>query len=328
MLKGLLAHSAPAALLLALAIDAWFGDPPRVYRRVPHPAALIGTVIAWADRAFNRESDTAQHRRAAGSALVAVLVISTAVIGWALQVLLLSLPLGGLWLAMVMSIFIAQQSLYRHVADVAKALEVSGLDAGRMAVARIVGRDPNRLDRPGVCRAAIESLAENFSDAVVAPVLWALIFGLPGLIAYKAINTADSMIGHKSPRHRDFGWAAARLDDLVNWPASRLSALAIGFGAFLMPGSDPPGAFAAVKRDARRHRSPNAGWPEAALAGALGFALNGPRSYGGVAADEPWTNESGRKALDAPDIWLALRLYLRACLLIAAGIAALAFIAH
>jgi len=257
-----------------------------------------------------------------------VLVVVAVVLGWAVQILLLSLPLGWFGLAIVMSVFIAQQSLYRHVADVATALEVSGLDAGRIAVARIVGRDPNRLDRAGICRAAIESLAENFSDAVVAPVFWALLFGLPGLIAYKAINTADSMIGHKSARHLDFGWAAARLDDLVNWPASRLSALAIGLGAFLMPGSDPAGAFACVKRDARRHRSPNAGWPEAALAGALGFALNGPRFYHGVATDEPWTNESGRKALDGADISLALRLYLRACLLIAAGIAAAAFIAH
>jgi adenosylcobinamide-phosphate synthase len=328
MLKGLLAHSAPAALLLALAIDAWFGDPPRLYGRMPHPAALIGTVIAWGDRAFNRESDTAQHRRAAGVALVTVLVIGALTLGWAVQALLLDLPWGWLWLAIVMSIFIAQQSLYRHVADVAKAIEVSGLDGGRIAVARIVGRDPNKLDRAGVSRAAIESLAENFSDAVVAPVFWALIFGLPGLIAYKAINTADSMIGHKSPRHRDFGWAAARLDDLVNWPAARLSALALILAAFLMPGANPAQALVITQRDARRHRSPNAGWPEAALAGALDFALNGPRSYHGVAADEPWTNESGRKALDAPDIALALRLYLRACLLIAAGIAVTAFIAH
>jgi len=328
MLKGLLAHSAPAALLLALAIDAWFGDPPRLYRRVPHPAALIGTVIAWTDRACNRESDTPKHRRAAGAVLVVLLVVAAIVLGWAVQVLLLSLPLGWLWLAIAMSVFIAQQSLYRHVADVAKAMEVSGLDGGRIAVARIVGRDPNRLDRAGVSRAAIESLAENFSDAVVAPVFWALLFGLPGLIAYKAINTADSMIGHKSARHLDFGWAAARLDDLVNWPAARLSALAIILGAFLMPGANPAQALVATQRDARRHRSPNAGWPEAALAGALGFALNGPRSYHGVATDEPWTHESGRKALDAPDIVLALRLYLRACLIIAAGIAALAFIAH
>jgi adenosylcobinamide-phosphate synthase len=328
MIKGLLALSAPAALLLALAIDAWFGDPPRLYRRVPHPAALIGTVIAWADRVFNRESDTAERRRAAGVTLVAALVAGAIVLGWAVQVLLLSLPLGGLWLAIAMSIFIAQQGLYRHVADVAKAIEVSGLDGGRIAVARIVGRDPNRLDRAGVSRAAIESLAENFSDAVVAPVFWALLFGLPGLVTYKAINTADSMIGHKSARHRDFGWAAARLDDVVNWPAARLSALAMILGAFLMPGANPAQALIVTRRDARRHRSPNAGWPEAALAGALGFALNGPRSYHGVAAEEPWTNENGRKALDAPDIVLALRLYLRACLLIAAGIAVAAFIAH
>jgi adenosylcobinamide-phosphate synthase len=328
MLKGLLAHSAPAALLLALAIDAWFGDPPRLYRRVPHPAALIGTVIAWADRAFNRESDTARHRRAAGIALVTTLVIVALVLGWAVQALLLSLPFGWLALAIVMSVFIAQQSLYRHVADVAKAIEVSGLAGGRIAVARIVGRDPNQLDRAGVSRAAIESLAENFSDAVVAPVFWALLFGLPGLIAYKAINTADSMVGHKSERHLDFGWAAARLDDWVNWPAARLSALALIIGSFLMPGANPARALTVTQRDARRHRSPNAGWPEAALAGALDFALNGPRSYHGVAADEPWTNESGRKALDAPDIALALRLYLRGCLLVAAGIALAAFIAH
>ena len=328
MLHGLLALSAPTALLLALAIDAWFGDPPRLYRRMPHPAALIGTVIAWADRAFNRESDTARHRRAAGIALTATLVAAAIAIGWAVQVMLLRLPLGWLWLALVMSVFIAQQSLYRHVADVATALEVSGVNGGRIAVARIVGRDPNRLDRAGICRAAIESLAENFSDAVVAPVFWALLFGLPGLIAYKAINTADSMIGHRSPRHLQFGWAAARLDDAVNWPAARLSALAIILGAFLMPGANPAQAVLATQRDARRHRSPNTGWPEAALAGALGFALNGPRAYHGVATDEPWTNGHGRKALDAPDVALALRLYIRACLLVATGTAVAAFIAH
>jgi adenosylcobinamide-phosphate synthase len=328
MYERLLALSTPGALLVALAIDAWIGDPPRLYRRVPHPAALIGRVIAWGDRSFNRESDTARHRRAAGLTSVTILVVGAILVGWALQALLLGLPLGWLWLAIVMSVFIAQQSLYRHVVDVALALEVSGVEGGRMAVARIVGRDPNRLDRAGICRAAIESLAENFSDAVVAPVFWALLFGLPGLIAYKAINTADSMVGHKAPRHRDFGWAAARLDDLVNWPAARLAALVLALGAFLLPGADPAGAFATIRRDAGRHRSPNAGWPEAALAGALGFALNGPRFYGGIAADEPWTNESGRKALGAPDIWFASRLYIRGCLLIGVAVAALAIIAH
>jgi len=328
MFQSWLDWSEPLSLLIALSIDAWYGDPVALYRKVPHPVAVIGKVIAWADRHCNRESDAPRRRRNAGIALIVVLVAAAMLVGWLIQALLLRLPLGWLWLSIMMSAFIAQRSLYGHVADVARAIEVSGLEGGRLAVAKIVGRDPNRLDRAGVSRAAIESLAENFSDAVVAPAFWALLLGLPGLIAYKAINTADSMIGHRSPRHRDFGWAAARLDDLVNWPAARLSALLMALGALLLPGADAPEALAVAARDARRHRSPNAGWPEAALAGALGFALNGPRAYHGVPTEEPWTNEAGRKILDAPDIWLALRLYLRACLLLGIGAAAIAVIAH
>jgi adenosylcobinamide-phosphate synthase len=328
MFQSWLDWSEPLSLLIALGIDAWYGDPVALYRKIPHPVAVMGKVIAWADRHFNRESDAPRRRRNAGIALTVALVAAALVIGALIQALLLCLPLGGLWLAIVMSAFIAQRSLYGHVADVARAMEVSGLEGGRLAVAKIVGRDPNRLDRAGVSRAAIESLAENFSDAVVAPAFWALLLGLPGLIAYKAINTADSMIGHRSPRHRDFGWAAARLDDVVNWPAARLSALLMALGALLLPGADAPEALAVAARDARRHRSPNAGWPEAALAGALGFALNGPRAYHGVPTEEPWTNEAGRKILDAPDIWQALRLYLRACLLLGIGVAAIAVIAH
>ena len=328
MIDSWLVWSEPLSLLIALGIDAWYGDPVALYRKVPHPVVVIGKVIAWADRHFNRENDGPRRRRTAGVALMVALVAAALLVGGIIQEALLWLPLGWLWLAIVMSAFIAQRSLYGHVADVARAIEVSGLEGGRLAVAKIVGRDPNRLDRAGVSRAAIESLAENFSDAVVAPAFWALLLGLPGLIAYKAINTADSMIGHRSLRHRDFGWAAARLDDVVNWPAARLSALLMGLGAFLLPGADATEAFVAVRRDARRHRSPNAGWPEAALAGALGFALNGPRAYHGVPTDEPWTNAAGRKVLDAPDIWQALRLYLRACLLLGASAAAIAFIAH
>jgi adenosylcobinamide-phosphate synthase len=328
MIESWLEWSEPLSLLIALMIDAWYGDPVALYRKVPHPVVVIGNAIGWADRTFNRESDAPQRRRHAGIALIAVLVAAALLAGAAIQALLLRLPLGWLWLSVAMSALIAQRSLYGHVADVARAIEVSGLEGGRLAVAKIVGRDPNRLDRAGVSRAAIESLAENFSDAVAAPAFWALLLGLPGLIAYKAINTADSMIGHRSPRHRDFGWAAARLDDVVNWPAARLSALLMALGALLLPGADAPGAFAVAARDARRHRSPNAGWPEAALAGALGFALNGPRAYHGVPTDEPWTNEAGRRILDAPDIWQALRLYLRACLLMGVGVGAFAVIAH
>ncbi|GAB2174692.1 adenosylcobinamide-phosphate synthase CbiB [Dongia sp. agr-C8] len=328
MLESWLEWSEPLSLLIALVIDAWYGDPVALYRKLPHPVVVIGNAIGWADRNFNREGDAPRRRRNAGIVLVVVLVAAALALGGVIQALLLALPLGGLWLGMVMSALIAQRSLYGHVADVARAIEVSGLEGGRLAVAKIVGRDPNRLNRAGVSRAAIESLAENFSDAVVAPAFWALLLGLPGLVAYKAINTADSMIGHRSPRHRDFGWAAARLDDLVNWPAARLSALLMMLGALLLPGADGTQAFAVTLRDARRHRSPNAGWPEAALAGALGFALNGPRAYHGVPSDEPWTNASGRRILDAPDIWQALRLYLRACLLLGIGVAAVAVIAH
>lgn len=328
MIQSWLVWSEPLSLLIALGIDAWTGDPVALYRKVPHPVVVIGTVIAWADKRFNRESDAPRRRRNAGIALVVLLVAAALLIGALIQALLLCLPLGWLWLAIVMSALIAQRSLYGHVADVARAIEVSGLEGGRLAVAKIVGRDPNRLDKGGVSRAAIESLAENFSDAVVAPVFWALVLGLPGLIAYKAINTADSMIGHRSLRHRDFGWAAARLDDGVNWPAARLAALLMALGALLLPGADAPQAIAVTARDARNHRSPNAGWPEAALAGALGFALNGPRAYHGVPAEEPWTNAAGRKVLDAPDIWQALRLYLRACLWLGLGVAAIAVIAH
>ncbi|HEY4163813.1 MAG TPA: adenosylcobinamide-phosphate synthase CbiB, partial [Dongiaceae bacterium] len=295
-------HSQPLALLLAIGIDAWYGDPVALYRIVPHPVALIGRFIAWADASFNRESDTESRRRRAGIELTVALVLGAFLIGAAIQWLLLALPLGRLWLAIVMSTLIAQRSLYGHVADVAGAVEVSGVEGGRIAVSRIVGRDPNRLDQAGVCRAAVESLAENYSDGIVAPVFWALILGLPGLLAYKAINTADSMIGHKSPRYRDFGWASARLDDLVNLPAARLSALLLTLGALLLPGASAAGALTAVFRDARQHRSPNAGWPEAAMAGALGFCLNGPRFYGGQPSGDGWMNENGRKSLDAPDI--------------------------
>jgi adenosylcobinamide-phosphate synthase len=221
------------------------------------------------------------------------------------------------------SSLLAQRSLDAHVADVAIALEQHGIAAGRQAVSQIVGRDTANLDEPAVCRAAIESLAENFSDGVVAPLFWMVFAGLPGALAYKAINTADSMIGHKSPRHLAFGWAAARCDDLVNLPASRLSALWLVLAAALL-GLSPGAALATVRRDAGYHRSPNAGWPEAAMAGALGIRLSGPRIYDGVAVEERWVGE-GNSELGARDIRRALKLYRTACGLQIAVLAAIAF---
>ncbi|MBI2253082.1 MAG: cobalamin biosynthesis protein [Proteobacteria bacterium] len=316
----------PVALLIAIATDAVIGEPGWLYRRVAHPIVFIGKVIAWADRSFNLESATADARRRAGAIACACLALGAFLVGWGLQALLLTLPGGPLWLGFLMSTLIAQQSLYAHVADVAKAMELSGVEGGRIAVSRIVGRDPDALDEAGIARAAIESLAENFSDGIVAPIFWGLVLGLPGMLAYKTINTMDSMIGHKTPRHLDFGRTAAKLDDLVNLPASRLSALALMIGSLVMRGAHATAAWRAVRRDARRHKSPNAGWPEAALAGALGFAIAGPRRYHGVMVSDRWMNDGGRWQLRAPDIRAGLALYWRGCVvlgLVVLGCAAL-----
>ncbi len=228
-------------------------------------------------------------------------------------------------LAIIASTLIAQRSLHAHVERVALALEEDGLARARETVAHIVGRDIATLDEAGVARAAIESLAENFSDGVVAPALWMAVGGLPGAAAYKAINTADSMIGHRTERHEDFGWASARLDDLVNLPASRLAALLIVAAAYLTPGASASGAFGAVMRDASRHRSPNAGYPEAAMAGALGLALAGPRYYDGELVEDVWMGD-GRYAADADDIRAALTLYRRADMLLIGVVALLAIL--
>jgi adenosylcobinamide-phosphate synthase len=228
-------------------------------------------------------------------------------------------------LALIASIFIAQRSLYQHVARVRSAFAEGGLAGARKAVARIVGRDPEQLDEAGICRAAIESCAENFSDGVVAPVFWLALLGLPGLIAYKTINTADSMIGHRSERYKSFGWAAARLDDLVNLVPARLSALLLA-GAAPIAGGSVSTSLRVVKRDASKHRSPNAGWPESAMAGALGVALAGPRRYATHMVDDPFLNAESTSQLVPDDIGRALDLYAAACVIEAAGYAALALV--
>jgi adenosylcobinamide-phosphate synthase len=237
---------------------------------------------------------------------------------------LLRLPYGLVAVAVLASTMIAQRSLHRYVANVASALDKNGLDAGRTAVSHIVGRDTAGLDRAGVARAAIESLAENFSDAVVAPVFWLVVAGLPGIALYKAINTADSMIGHRTPRHTEFGWTAARLDDLVNLPASRLAALLLVAASALGSDGSPRRAWRTVRRDAARHRSPNAGYPEAAIAGALGLSLAGPRVYDGVGVDDAFMGGDGRREADTKDIDRALALYHTADAILVALVAVLA----
>lgn len=316
----------PAALLIALAIDALLGDPRWLHRRAGHPVEWLGAVIAWWDRRFNRESDTEQGRQVAGRLFALGLLAGAAGIGWAVQAILLALPGGFVWLGLVMSTLIAQRGLHDHVKAVIDALEKGGLADGRLAVSRIVGRDPGALDEAGVARAGIESLAENFSDAVTAPLFWGLLLGLPGLLAYKALNTADSMIGHRTPRHLSFGRWAAKLDDVANFVPARLSGAILAICAHALQGAKPSAAWAAMWRDAPHHRSPNAGWPEAAMAGALGLALAGPREYHGSPVADRWMGAGGKTQATIQDIRRALGLFVRACLALALIVAAIAAI--
>lgn len=299
-----------AILLLALLLDAAVGDPPWLYRAVPHPVALLGRLVARGEAALNDPAASGSSRFRRGLCLSAGFVLAASGLGWALGESLSGLPGGWLAIAVLASSLFAFRGLYDHVKAVADALE-RGLDEARAAVGHIVGRDPASLDRPGVARAAAESLAENFSDGVVAPAFWFALLGLPGLCAYKAINTLDSMIGHHGVRYGDFGRFAARLDDLVNWLPARLAGGLFVLAAALLPGADPRSAWRAMGRDAPRHRSPSAGWQEAALAGALGFALAGPRQYGAEQIDDHWMGD-GRRELDSADLRAALRLYLLA----------------
>jgi adenosylcobinamide-phosphate synthase len=316
---------AVALTFLAMLIEAVVGYPDELVRAIGHPVTWMGRLIGALDRNLNRGTMDAAGRRATGVLALVILVGGAGITGYAVERGLLLLPLGIAAVALAASTLIAQRSLYDHVGRVAAALEDGGLAAGRAAVAHIVGRDPEALDEAGVARAAIESLAENFSDGVVAPVFWLAVGGLAGGAAYKAVNTADSMIGHRTPRHEAFGWAAARLDDLVNLPASRLSALLIIAAAAVTPGASPAQAWRAVIRDARHHRSPNAGYPEAAMAGALGLALAGPRAYGGVEVADAIMGD-GRRTATAADIRAALSLYLRADAMLLALVAALALL--
>ncbi|UFN49675.1 adenosylcobinamide-phosphate synthase CbiB [Roseomonas sp. OT10] len=313
----------------ALLIEAAFGYPDALFRAIRHPVVWAGALIAALDRRWNGPELSAAARRRNGVGALAVLVLAASVPAGLLQAALLAwLPWAAAipLLALLAASLPAQRSLEQHVRAVAEGLDRGGLPAGREAVSRIVGRNPATLDEAGVARAAIESLAENFSDGVVAPAVWCGLLGLPGACLYKAVNTADSMIGHRTPRHEAFGWAAARLDDLINLPASRLTALWLILAAALLPGADPAGAWRAVRRDARRHRSPNAGWPEAAMAGALGLRLAGPRVYGAVRVEDAWMGD-GRAEATASDLRRALRLYRLACAIQLAAVLGLAVLA-
>ena len=295
-------------LIAAMCLDAALGEPDWLWSRIRHPAVLIGNCIGWLDQRLNRGSG----KRVKGTAVLALLIIC----GWGIGALLAQL--GPIVEILVCAILLAQKSLAQHVTAVANALRLSVRD-GRMSVAMIVSRDTRDMTPAQVSRAAIESAAENLSDGVIAPAFWFLLGGAPGLVLYKAINTADSMIGYRTPEFEAFGWAAARLDDVLNLIPARLTAL-------LVAGPNGCGDWRGIIRDAGRHKSPNAGWPEAAMARRLGIALAGPRVYDGTLRQLAWVNETARQDIGAGDIDAAVHVLWRTWLWALIGTLAIALI--
>ncbi len=296
-------------MVVAMAIDAVLGWPERLFRLVGHPVTWLGRMIDLLDRAGNRDSDPPTFRRAAGIVATLLAIAVPTFFAWALQA-----QLGAGWghilvAGILVWPLVAMRSLHDHVAAVAHPLRSDDIQAARVAVSRIVGRDPSTLDNAGIARASIESLAESTSDGVVAPVFWGAIFGLPGIVGYKVINTLDSMIGHRTPRHEAFGFAAARIDDVANLIPARLTGV-----LFALLSTERRAAMRCMISDGPRHRSVNAGWPEAAMAGSLGVRLSGPRIYHDEVANEPWLN-AGARDPTAGDIDHALKLFRHAMLL-------------
>ena len=305
------------AMLVAMAVDTLLGWPGVLFARIGHPVTWLGGLIGALDERWNRPRDKYEKRRLAGVVVALAVMALAAGAGLAVQRMMPSGWSGIVLLGVLAWPFVALRSLYDHVAAVRDPLHAGDIEAARRAVSNIVGRDPDALDESGIARAAIESLAENTSDGIVAPLFFGALFGLPGIIGYKAINTLDSMIGHRNERHEAFGWAAARIDDVANFIPARLTALIFAFAGDLESLSR---AMSCMLRDSRRHRSPNAGWPEAAMAGSLGVRLCGPRFYDGKLAAEPWLNGMGRDPA-SDDISRALEIYIRAMLIVAAVLA-------
>ena len=309
-----------ATMLVAMVIDSAIGWPARLYAAIGHPVTWIGALIRRLDLSLNHDAAPDLARRIAGVVTALVVIGGTGGVAWGLQC---ALPAGwpGILIGGVLAWpMLALRSMYAHVAAVVSPLQNNDLEQAQFAVSMIVGRNVAVLDQAGVARAAIESLAENTSDGIVAPLFWGAVLGLPGIAAYKAINTLDSMIGHRTPRFEAFGWASARIDDLVNLIPARLTGL-----VFALVSTVPRRAVAVMWRDAGLHRSPNAGWPEAAMASGLGVRLSGPRVYEDRVADEPWVN-AGAADPTALDLQRGLALYVRAMFVLGAALLVLALV--
>lgn len=308
-------HDPLFILLLALILDWYFGEPVALWSRLPHPIVLFGKAVSFIDKRFNHIKDKPESQYKKGAISISFLLFSALMGAFLLEWLIGFLWVFGFFIELfIVFVLLAQKSLADHVEAVAEGLKDDGLKGGRKAVAMIVGRDPSSLDKQGVSRAAIESLAENFSDGVVAPAFWYAVFGLPGIIVYKMINTADSMIAYRNEKYLWFGRVAAQIDDLANWLPARLSAILIALGAGMLNGVNAfRNAMIVALRDSGLHRSPNAGWPEAAMAGGADIALGGPRIYPEETVQQAYLNSAGKHDLGVKDIKQAIQIFALAC---------------
>ncbi len=311
-------------LLMAIVVEAYVGEGWGLFKAVPHPVRIIGNMVGFLDRKLNREHRKEADRAIRGALVVVFVIVPAFAVGWAVAWLSLNHPWGWILEFLGLVTLLSARQIYNHVSVVGKAL-LEGVEQGRDAVRHIVSRDPASLDGPGVARSAIESLAENFSDGVVAPVFWYVLFGFPGLLVYMAVNTMDSMIGHRTPQYRAFGMTAARLDDVLNLIPARLAGLFIVFASLFVPTANPKKSLKIMLRDSHKHRSFNAGWPEGAMAGALGLTLAGPRHYPGSTVNDPWIGD-GRAQATTRDISRGLYLYVVACLINVMWVAAFAMV--
>ena len=307
-------------MLIALGLDACVGWPDSLYRCIGHPVSWLGRVITTCEHRLNTAQATDRYRFWAGACLSLGLVGLVSGLGMIVEHLLPDGWAGVVLVGILAWPLVAARSMYTHVAAVLSPMLAGDLTGARRAVSMIVGRDPDQLDQAGICRASLESLAENSSDGIVAPLFWGAVLGLPGIMAYKVINTLDSMIGHRNDRFEQFGKFAARLDDVVNLVPARLTGVLFAFVS-----AHPWAALSCMMREAGFHRSPNAGWPETSLAAALKVRLSGPRAYGDGLSDEPWVN--GAASDPSPDdLKRGLQLYLRAMVALAACLAGVAFL--
>ena len=309
-------------LLIALVLEAYIGEASYIFRFITHPVELIGSVISLLDRKLNRKKRSNTDRTIRGLISLLIIISLSLIMGYIISWLSLNHPWGWVIELILTTTLLAQRALYNAVQRVAISLQRNSTDTSRKTVSHIVGRDTSKLDNYGVARAAIESLAENFSDGVIAPVFWYILFGFPGLLIYKAVNTMDSMIGYRTIQYKAFGYFAARFDDAMNIIPARLSAFFLILASIFVPTANPIRALKIVLRDATKHQSPNAGWPESAMAGALNLTLAGPRHVKGNVLEAPWIGEGSAKVTHL-DIKRSLYLYTVACLINAGSVALL-----